>query len=147
VALAALLGNRIVAVLAGLWFHMHPLLLLSQLLLLDVIQIPLYYWLYENGAQVMEHLQRWFQNWLNKDKSVTLMGPKARSWGGLGVMLVAALPTFGGGMWSAIFLAYGLGLRKRYSYLWLTAGSFLSYLVIYWIGDTLVVTARYFSGH
>jgi len=42
------------------------------------------------------------------------------SLGGVGVMLVAALPTLGGGIWSSAFLAYGLGLKNALA----TPGSF-----------------------
>lgn len=145
VALIALVGNRIIAVLVGLWFHLHPVWLLGLLLFLDVLQIPFFYWLYENSARVLARLPRRFQSWFNRDWSHSSLGRWARSLGNIGVMLVAALPTFGGGMWSAIFLAYGLGIRKRTSYCLLTLGSFLSYLTIYWVGDALVTTVRYFG--
>ncbi len=40
----------------------------------------------------------------------------ARRYGVIGVFLVAALPFFGGGVWTGVLLAYVLGLRKTVSY-------------------------------
>jgi hypothetical protein len=59
-------------------------------------------------------------------------------------MMVAALPTFGGGMWSATFLAYGLGLKRSSSYVWMILGSALSYATLYWVLDALIRTIHYF---
>jgi uncharacterized membrane protein len=145
VALVAIVGNRIFAVLAGLWLRVPGAGLLTLLLVLDVVQIPFYYWLYENGSAALERLPASLRGWFSKDWSGSFLGKWTASLGGLGVMMVAAMPTLGGGMWSATFLAYGLGLRKRFGYLWMMLGSAVSYFSIYWILDTIFTTVRYFS--
>ncbi len=81
---------------------------------------------------------------VRRDWSRSRLGKWAQPLGGFGVMLVAALPTFGGGIWSATFLAYGLRLSRRAGYSWIMLGSVLSYLTLFWIMDTLVRTVRYF---
>ena len=58
--------------------------------------------------------------------------------------LIAALPTFGGGIWSSTFIAYGLGFKKRTGFALITLGSILSYFTLYGIMDTLLRTYRYF---
>ena len=142
-ALAAILTNRVVAVAVGLWFRVPTALLLGILLMIDVVQIPFYYRVYEHGSSLLDGVP--FLNTLSRrDWSSSALGKWAMPMGGVGVMLVAALPTFGGGIWSSAFLAYALGLKRRVGYAWIFLGSALSYLTLYWILDTLLRTARYF---
>ncbi len=144
VAVVAIVGNRILAVGVGLWFHVPAKVFLSLLIGMDILQIPLFYRLYEQGSSLLDRLPR-VQRWLKKDWTQTSIGQWARPLGGPGVMLLAALPTFGGGMWSATFMAYGLRLSRRAGYAWMVLGSLLSYLTLYWILDTLVRTLQYFA--
>ncbi len=143
VALVSILTNRILAVGFGLWFQVPATLLLGLLLFLDIIQIPFYYRLYEHGSSLLDRMPA-VKNVINRDWSKSALGKWAMPLGGMGVMLVAAMPTLGGGMWSATFLAYGLGLRRRAGYAWMILGSILSYFTLYWILDTLIRTLRYF---
>jgi len=143
-ALVAVFSNRIFAVLVGLWFRVPGSLLLGILIGIDIVQIPLYYILYERGSSLIERLPSPLCGWLKRDWSVSGLGRWASHLGGLGVMTVAALPTFGGGIWSAVFIAYHLGLNRAASYVWLILGSLLSYFSLYWVLDTLVMTVRYF---
>jgi len=142
-ALAAILTNRILAVGVGLWLQVPAFLLLGILLFIDIIQIPLYYRIYEHGSSLLDGVP-FIKKWMNRDWSTSALGKRAKPLGGIGVMIVAALPTFGGGMWSATFLAYGLGLRRRAGYAWMILGSVLSYFTLYWILDTLIRTLRFF---
>jgi len=144
VALISILTNRILAVGAGVWFHVPAALLLGLLLFLDIIQIPVFYRIYEHGSSLLDRVPA-IRNWINRDWSKSALGKWAMPLGGVGVMLVAAMPTFGGGMWSATFVAYGLGLRRGAGYAWMILGSLLSYLTLYWILDTLIRTIRYFT--
>ena len=144
VALVSILANRILAMGMGLWFHVPAALLVGMLLFLDIIQIPFFYQIYEHGSSLLDRVPA-IKNWMNRDWSKSTLGKWAMPLGGFGVMLVAALPTFGGGMWSATFVAYGLGLRRRAGYAWMILGSALSYLTLYWVLDTLIRTIRYFT--
>jgi hypothetical protein len=143
VALAAILTNRILAIGVGLWFQVPFLLLLGLLIFVDIVQIPLFYRIYEHGSSLLDGIPV-VKKFANRDWSKSTLGKWAMPLGGFGVMMVAAMPTFGGGMWSATFLAYGLGLKRRAGYAWMILGSVLSYLTLYWILDTLIRTVRYF---
>ena len=143
VALVSILTNRILAVGVGLWLRVPAALLLGLLIVLDVIQIPFFYRLYDHGVSLLDDVPT-IRNLIKRDWSGSTIGKWAMPLGGLGVMLVAALPTFGGGIWSATFLAYGLRLSRRVGYAWLVLGSVLSYAALFWILDTLVRTLRYF---
>jgi uncharacterized membrane protein len=142
-ALAAILTNRILAVGIGLWFGVPPALLLGILLLLDIAQIPFYYRMYEHGSTLLDQVPL-LNGLVRRDWSQSRLGKWAKPLGGFGVMLVSALPTFGGGIWSATFLAYGLRLNRRAGYAWIILGSVLSYATLYWILDTLIRTIRFF---
>jgi uncharacterized membrane protein len=145
VALAALFGNRIIATVIGVWLQIPPLGLLAELIALDVVQIPMFYWLYDNSERLLSRLPTRISRFFQRKPKSAERGRWAGRLGHLGVGLLTALPTFGGGMWSGVFLAYGLKLDRRLSYLTLTLGSAVSYLVIYWIADTLVSAIRYFG--
>ena len=127
----------------GLWFQEPVPLLFTILILIDAIQIPFYYRLYERGVSLFDGFPA-VRKWLDRDWSNSLLGRWAKPLGGFGVLAVAAMPTFGGGIWSSAFVAYGLGLRRRAAYSWMLAGSILSYGALYWILDTLIRTVRYF---
>lgn len=140
----ALVGNRIFAVAAGVWWRVPAMLLLVVLISLDLLQIPFYYWIYDHSSALLARCPARLRTWFEKDWGATSLGRRASSLGGFGVMLVAALPTLGGGIWSATFIAYGLRLRRRTSYAWLSMGSLLSYFVLYMVLGTLITAARYF---
>lgn len=143
VIIIAIVGNRLFSLLAGMILKVPATWLLPTLYAMDVVQIPLYYWVYEQGLSLKKYFPQRLHDWFEH-------GPKNRtrwtaSLGGLGVFIVALLPTFGGGMWSAVFLAYGLRLRKTWGYFLMAAGSLVSYVVLYWVLDSLVGAVRHFA--
>lgn len=143
-ALSSVFANRILAMLVGLWFHVPGGILLGVLIGLDILQIPLYYGLYEHGYSLVTRLPKSLRSCFERDWSVSTLGRWASHVGGVGVMTVAALPTFGGGIWSAVFISYSLRLNRATSYFWLILGSVVSYLSLYWVLGTLVGTIHYF---
>jgi uncharacterized membrane protein len=144
VILVAILTNRILAVGIGLWLRIPAALLLGVLIFIDFIQIPFFYRLYDHGFSLLDRMPA-VRKMIQRDWSDSKLEKWALPFGGLGVMLLTAMPSFGGGIWSAAFLAYGLGLRRRAGYAWMMLGSVLSYLALYWVLDTLVKTVRYFT--
>ena len=124
---------------------MPPIGLLAMLIALDIVQIPMFYWLYENSHKVLTKLPARVARFFEKSHTPAALSRWTSSLGGFGVMVLAAMPTLGGGMWSGIFLAYGMQLDRRISYAWLTLGSAVSYLALYWITDGVISTIRYFS--
>src|SRR5579864_63227 len=98
VILLSLIGNRILSLLVGLILHVPAMWLLPTVYLMDVIQIPFFYWVYENGSTLINRLPVSMRGWFHKDWRVTSMGRWTTHLGSLGVFVVAAMPTFGGGM-------------------------------------------------
>lgn len=143
VVIVSILTNRILAVGLGLWLRVPAALLLGLLLALDIIQIPFFYRLYDHGFSLLDRVPK-LRNLIARDWTNSRVAKWGAPLGGLGVMMVSALPTFGGGIWSATFLAYGVRLSRRAGYAWMILGSLLSYATLYWILDTLIRTVRYF---
>lgn len=143
VALVSILANRILAVGLGLWLHIPAALMLCLLISLDIVQIPFFYRLSEHGFSFLDGIPA-AKNFFNRDWSSTRLARWMMPLGGPGVMLVSAMPTFGGGIWLASFFACALRMDRRAGYAWIILGSVLSYGALYWILTTLVQTVRYF---
>lgn len=137
------MANRVLAVALGLWLQIPAGLMLSLLIFLDVIQIPFFYRLYDRGFTFLDGIPA-IKKFFSRDWSDTTLARWMMPLGGPGVMLVSAMPTFGGGIWLASFFAYALRLNRRTGYIWIALGSVLSYFTLYWILDTLIRTIRYF---
>jgi len=131
------------ALLAGFWLKIPALILIGVLVLIDAIQIPLYYWVYGKGEQALRRMPQRFQKPLQKDWSATRFGRWVLSVRGWGVLIIAALPMLGGGMWTATFLSYSSGLSKRDGAMWMMIGSVLSYSVLWWIGSGLISASKH----
>jgi hypothetical protein len=132
---SAIIGNRILALLVGFCLKVPSALLLSVLVAMDAIQIPLYYWLYRQGAKGIDRLPERLRGFFRHDWSGTAVGGwflNGKPWR---VMAVAALPAFGGGIWTATLMAYNLKLSRRAGAAWMMAGSALSYFVLWSMGE------------
>src|SRR5437868_6753992 len=89
--LISLIGNRILGVLMGLILRVPAVWLLPTVYLLDVLQIPFFYWLYENGSTLIARLPAPLRAWFGKEWSLSVLGRWTHSLGGAGVFLVATL--------------------------------------------------------
>lgn len=143
VVAASIVSNRLIAIAVALWLQIPTPLFLAICILIDLVQIPLYFWAYEHSAQLLQKLPPAARNWFNRDWTSGTFGKWVNRFGGPGAALVAFVPTLGGGMWSAIFLAYSLRLPRRASVFWISLGSIFSFLMIYWILSPLVATVRF----
>jgi len=105
---------------------------LPFILLLDAIQIPFYFYLYNMGTTSIRPLARFKAKLIAKSEKGAagkLLG-WARRYGVVGVFLVAALPFFGGGVWTGVLLAYVLGLKKIVSYSALLLGCLVGITIL-----------------
>jgi uncharacterized membrane protein len=131
---SALIGNRIVALLVGFWLKLPTAWLLFVLIMIDAVQIPFYYWLYSQGAKELERLPKLMHRFFHK-VSQTPLARWLYTSGKWRVMLISALPAFGGGIWTATLVAYNTGLPRRSGALWVLMGSALSYLLLWSLGE------------
>jgi len=142
VFLSAIFGNRIIAMLLGLWFKVPAYGLFSLLLTIDLVQIPLFFWFCDAGHSRLHRFPAFIRAWLDRERPVR---PWVSSLGGFGVLTLAALPTFGGGMLPATVVAYGLKIPRKTGYAWLCLGSLVSYGALYVVMGTIVDAVRYFG--
>jgi uncharacterized membrane protein len=111
---------------------------------MDLAQVPLFYYLYERPQKIRfitARLRLWQQRWnrtgykkkriIREDRNwQALVLKRAQRYGQWGVVLVSAMPSLGGGMWTGVLLAHLLKIDKKHSYLLLAAGSLMSCLVL-----------------
>ncbi|MBI5554274.1 MAG: small multi-drug export protein [Elusimicrobia bacterium] len=111
---------------------------------MDIAQVPLFYHLYEQPQKIRfitARLRLWRQRWkrsgykkkriIREDRNwQALVLKRAQKFGQWGILLVSAMPSLGGGMWTGVLLAHLLKLDKKRSYLLLSAGSLMSCLLL-----------------
>lgn len=111
---------------------------------MDLAQVPLFYYLYERPKKIRfitARLRLWRQRWnrtgykkrriIREDRNwQALVLKRAQKFGQWGVLLVSAMPSLGGGMWTGVLLAHLLKLDKKRSYVLLSAGSLTSCLIL-----------------
>ncbi len=118
--------------LFGKWYEV-----LIIIVIMDLIQIPFYFYIYESHNRVrfikvrlrlirrkLMHIERRVELKEIRNVNARLLR-KARSLGEWGVLLVPSLPFLGGGLWSGVLLAHLLKVEKKKSYLLLTCGSMI----------------------
>ncbi|MDD5132783.1 MAG: small multi-drug export protein [bacterium] len=111
---------------------------------MDLAQVPLFYYIYERPQKIRfitARLRLWRKRWhlrnykkqriIREDRNLQAMVLKrAQRFGQWGVLLVSAMPSLGGGMWTGVLLAHLLKIDKKHSYALLAAGSLTSCLVL-----------------
>jgi uncharacterized membrane protein len=134
------LGGRTASILAARLAGFNMAVYLPLAIVLDMIQVPLFFLLYEGSGKRVLFLKRmgeWFQRkregWAGSPfhQRLILLGQ-------LGVVVMTLLPIKGGGMWSGVLLAHLLRLDRRRSYLLLLAGSVLGGLLLVGLSDLML---------
>lgn len=133
-----ILGGRPAAVLSAQWLGQNLFFFLPLVVVLDVLQVPLFYRAYE-GLLRFPGLSR-LQPWLEKKREGVRRSRAWRAWSawkGLGVFLITTLPVKGGGMWSGVLMAFSLQIPKNVSYPLLIGGSVAGCLLLLTVGGAL----------
>ena len=132
------LGGRTAAILSAQWLGQNLFFFFPLVVVLDVLQVPLFYRAYE-GLLRIPGLAR-LKPWLEKRREGVRRSRAWRAWSawkGLGVFLITVMPLKGGGMWSGVLMAFSLKIPKRVSYPILISGSVVGCLVLLAIGGAL----------
>jgi uncharacterized membrane protein len=134
-----ILGGRPVAILSAQMIGIKVLFLLPVVVLLDTLQIPLFFHVYgtiSNRLFVQKIQQR------SSKKEKRLSNSKFFHWVQLmgipGVVVITMLPLKGCGMWSGVLLSKALGLSKKTGYLLLIAGSIAGCIIVFGIGEAVL---------
>ena len=132
-------GSRIIFIPAGMAFGIGKYVILFLVFFLDILQIPLYFYIYEKGTSKIKFLSYLFSKLPSKEKMKNSgLLRFARSLGSFGVVFVAAMPAFGGGMWSSVLISFLLEFDRRKSILLLILGSFLGCVLVVYGIDGLI---------
>ena len=125
--------SRAVSIPAALALHIPTIAVFLAIFGFDLLQIPLFFRLYEKGFTKIPLLNILLKRLPTQEKfEKSKLWKLVQSLGRIGVILVAAMPTCGGGMWTAVLFAHILKLSRKKSYVLLAAGSFISCLIFTW---------------
>ena len=127
------LFSRAVSIPAALALHLRAGIVFFAIFGLDIIQIPLFFHIYERGFTRIPGLSLVMKRLPTKEQfEKSRIRKLTQSLGGFGVLFLAMTPTFGGGIWTAVLLAHILKLSRKQSYFFLITGSFISCLILTW---------------
>ncbi|MFH1540402.1 MAG: small multi-drug export protein [Elusimicrobiota bacterium] len=97
----------------------------------DIVQMFLYFYLLE-GSGVNKKLGKIISKRFPSQEKVekTKMVKKVRRLGYLGIIILAALPVYFGGMYSAVLISHLLHLNRKKSYIYLTIGAIVGAAIL-----------------
>jgi len=121
-------------------FFLIPLALIAHLgwwgayavaVLGDIMQMFVYFYILE-GAGVNNRLGKLISKRFPSQESIekTNVVKKVKRFGYLGITVLAALPIYFGGMYSAVLVSHLMRLHRKKSYIFLTIGSMIGSAVL-----------------
>lgn len=126
--------GRTFSLIVGFLAGIPPLALIGLAWIGDMLNIPFFVTIYELGHRGLR-LSPWIARKFDRGREYLerrRFYQKFRAMGALGVIVIAAIPLWGCGMWSAIFLAWSMKMNRLPGTLYLSMGSV--------IGSTVVLT-------
>jgi len=139
-------GSRIIFIPAGISLGINKYIVFFIVFGLDILQIPFYFYLYEKGTSKIKFLSYIYSRLpsMEEKKNSGLLKFASRL-GKCGVVFVAAMPAFGGGMWTSVLMAYLLHIERRQSVILLALGSFIGCAIVVYGFDSLIHLLRFSS--
>lgn len=125
-------GSVVYALASGL----SPWIFIPVAMAVDVAQVPLWWALYNAASRQTMRLP-WLASWVDRREGKTESGGLWQRLGPLGttgVVILAALPFWGCGMWTSTLLAWTLGMRLRWAIWPLAAGGLLGLFTLLGLG-------------
>ncbi|MFA5779585.1 MAG: small multi-drug export protein [Elusimicrobiota bacterium] len=97
----------------------------------DIFQMFIYFYILE-GAGVNKKFGKLISKKFPSQEKVerTKMVRKVRGLGYMGITILAALPVYFGGMYSAVLVSHLMHLKRRKSYIFLTIGSIIGSAIL-----------------
>jgi len=142
-----ILGGRPAAILSAQLLGLNIILLLPVVVLLDTLQIPIFFHLYDIISDKL--LVRIFKDRGFK-KEARIRDARFFRWiqllGTPGVVVITMLPLKGCGMWSGVLLSKILELPKKTGYFLLVFGSIVGCLIILIFGEAVLSLGALFMG-
>ena len=134
------LGGRAASILAARLAGFNMAIYLPLAICLDMVQVPLFFLLYQEGSQWIIFLKKLGDRAQRQKEKLASSAFYERlvRWGPLGVLVVTLLPIKGGGMWSGVLLAHILKVERGRAYLLLFAGSLLGAFLLMGLSDLIL---------
>ena len=127
------LGNRLVAIPTGLALGLNQFLVVGIVIILDAVQVPVFFTLLEEGQNRFRALRFLFKILPSKEwVEHSFLENIIEHFGRISVMFIAALPALGG-MWNAVLVSHLLQLNKEKTFIYLVAGGGGGTLLV-WFG-------------
>ncbi|MFH0831331.1 MAG: small multi-drug export protein [archaeon] len=132
-------GGRKIAVPYGVAITQNPWLIILITTAADTLQIPLFFFIYSAGKKVVFfrriRINLSFEE--SKIKRHAIWG-FVRNLGCGGIFLLSMLPSFGGGVWSSVLLAFILKTRKKTAYALIALGSFIGIVLLAFFSQGII---------
>jgi uncharacterized membrane protein len=134
-----ILGGRPVAILSAQFLGRKIYFLLPVVVMLDTLQIPLFYHLYNTVSNrlIIKKFYKGSEKRKNRFKQSRFF-----KWlqflGKPGVVVISMLPFKGCGMWSGVLLSNLLKLPRKTSYPLMIVGSLLGCILLLGVGETVL---------
>ncbi len=122
-------GGRKIAVPYGVAFTNNWVPITILTLILDSVQIFFFYHIYTKSAEKIRMLRGFGVKTKKKLKKSKVLA-WAKNFGNSGVFILSMLPSFGGGIWSSVLLAFVLKTDKKISYLLILTGSLVGIAIL-----------------
>ena len=134
-----ILGGRPVAILSAQFLGLKLSFLLPVVVMLDTLQIPLFYSLYDTISRQLL-LRKLRERTTKKERRLhkSRFFHWAQVMGMPGVVAITMTPLKGCGMWSGVLLSKFLRLPKQSSYPLLIVGSILGCLLVFGVGEAIL---------
>jgi len=135
-----LLGGRKCAIPYGVLMLKNLYLIILLTLFLDIIQIPIFFLIWEK-IKIFRKISIWekFKEKNERLKRSTLI-KTGRRLKYLGVIIVASLPSFGGGVWSATLLCKILKVKIWLAYILILLGSLFGISILVFGSQAIIQT-------
>lgn len=141
------LGGRPAAILSAQFLGRKIYFLLPVVVMLDTLQIPLFYYLYETVSN-RSFWRKFYKKSQKKEERFqqSKLFQRLQLLGTPGVLTITMLPLKGCGMWSGVLLSKLLKLSKQTSYPLMIAGSLLGCILLLGVGEAIIQVVKSIAG-
>lgn len=136
--LAYVFGNRLVAIPLGIVLGLPAPLVAGASILADFLQIALFDRIYHHGGRWLAFRRGGAHDTREPRRTAAWIAHMGRG----GVAVLAALPTFGGGVWSAVLLARGFRMSLPEKFAYIGAGALAGTLLVVAPSEGVILIVR-----
>jgi uncharacterized membrane protein len=126
-----IVSSRIFSVPVALALHFPHYVVFTMVFVLDMLQVPMFYRIFSKGIPQVWFIRKLFSFLPSQEKvENSKLGKLAQHLGGIGITLITASPSFGGGIWSGVLIAQMLRMDYKKSFFYIGLGSLIGTIVL-----------------